>query len=149
MPSVLTQLLFQPVFFFCGRRTPRSRFCGHCMGDLQVCNAFSRLLLLAVRYFHLKLKMPRSDVLQDGWFTVRLAHACALRGIRAVLLMAVSQARTRARLPVLAGATRPRAWLLPCPGLVPPLRTPKLDGPSEAAWRRRSLRPRRSLGLSA
>ena len=52
-------------------------------GPLRVCKAFPKLLPSTVRCSH--LKMPRSAVLQDGCFTIRLAIACALRGIRVLL----------------------------------------------------------------
>ena len=59
---------------------------------------------------------------QDDQLTLRLANAWAPQVIwprsysasRGVVV--ASQARASARLPVLAGATWPRAWLLPCSG---------------------------------
>jgi hypothetical protein len=56
-----------------------------------------------------------TTTLQDGQLTLRLASACA----RTAPLVAADQPCTSARLLVLAGATWPCAWLLPCTSSLP------------------------------
>ena len=109
-----TDLIFVRLrFLFSGRRRcPRLPFCGIGMGDLQVYQTLRKRLPLKVPGFH--LKMPRSGTPQDGQLSLRLASACGLQSIRVAFLVAVDQARAHARLPVLAAATWPCAWLLPC-----------------------------------
>ena len=128
------------VSFFRGRRCPRLRFCGLGMGDLQVYQTLPKRLPINVPGFHrpgaVLLKMASS---------IRLASACA-QSIRVALTRHLSWWLIRpalsahARLPVLAGATWPCAWLLQCTGSAPRCRPFQLQrrAGGDQAWQERS-----------